>query len=256
MNWLPIYKKELQSYFSSPIAYVVFFLFSAIIGVWWFFWDFQRYLMASAQASQNPYMAESLNVNEIVMRNLFGNVALITLFGLPLLTMRLFSEEKKTGTYELLFTLPLRDWETLLGKFLACWTVFSVMIALTAIYPLTMAVLTNPEPWPILTGYLGMLLLGGAFISLGIFISSLTENQIIAAFGTYGVILVLLVMGLTSGLVGPTGAQVLREVNLFTHLQEFLKGVLDTHDVLFYLLFSYFFLFLTLRSLESKRWRG
>ncbi len=256
MRWVAIYKKELRSYFASPLAYVIAFVFIAIVGVWWFFWDFQRFVIISMQAAQNPYYAEALNVNEIVIRNLFGNLALVMLFGLPLLTMRLFAEEKKTGTYELLFTLPLRDWETLLGKFLACWTVFLLMLLLTAVYPVTMALLTNPEPIPILVGYLGITLLGGAFISFGIFISSLTENQIIAAFGTYGLLLVLLAMGWSSSFVGPSVAEVLKDLNIFNHLQSFLKGVIDTRDVVFYVLFSYFFLFLTLRSLESRRWRG
>ena len=256
MRWIAIYKKELRSYFASPLAYVIAFVFIAIVGVWWFFWDFQRFVIISMQAAQNPYYAEALNVNEIVIRNLFGNLALVMLFGLPLLTMRLFAEEKKTGTYELLFTLPLRDWETLLGKFLACWTVFLLMLLLTAVYPVTMALLTNPEPIPILVGYLGITLLGGAFISFGIFISSLTENQIIAAFGTYGLLLVLLAMGWSSSFVGPSVAEVLKDLNIFNHLQSFLKGVIDTRDVVFYVLFSYFFLFLTLRSLESRRWRG
>ena len=256
MRWVAIYKKELRSYFASPLAYVIAFVFIAIVGVWWFFWDFQRFVIISMQAAQNPYYAEALNVNEIVIRNLFGNLALVMLFGLPLLTMRLFAEEKKTGTYELLFTLPLRDWETLLGKFLACWTVFLLMLLLTAVYPVTMALLTNPEPIPILVGYLGITLLGGAFISFGIFISSLTENQIIAAFGTYGLLLVLLAMGWSSSFVGPSVAEVLKDLNIFNHLQCFLKGVIDTRDVVFYVLFSYFFLFLTLRSLESRRWRG
>jgi len=256
MRWVAIYKKELRSYFASPLAYIIAFVFIAIVGVWWFFWDFQRFVIISMQAAQNPYYAEALNVNEIVIRNLFGNLALVMLFGLPLLTMRLFAEEKKTGTYELLFTLPLRDWETLLGKFLACWTVFLLMLVLTAVYPITMALLTNPEPMPILVGYLGIMLLGGAFISFGIFISSLTENQIIAAFGTYGLLLVLLAMGWSSSFVGPSLAEVLKDLNIFNHLQSFLKGVVDTRDVVFYLLFSYFFLFLTLRSLESRRWRG
>jgi ABC-2 type transport system permease protein len=256
MNWLPIYKKELRSYFSSPVAYVLIFVFLAIVGVWWYFWDLQRYLIISMQAGGNPMYAQALNVNEMVIRSLFGNLALVMLFGLPLLTMRLFAEERKTGTYELLFTLPLRDWETLLGKYLASVTVFGLMLALTGAYPITMALITNPEPYPIFIGYLGMFLLGGAFISVGIFISSLTENQIIAAFGTYGVLLVLLALGMGGGIVGPTAAEVLRYLNIFQHLQEFLKGVIDTRDVLFYLLFSYFFMFLTLRSLESKRWRG
>lgn len=256
MNWIPIYKKELRSYFTSPVAYVISFLFISIVGVWWFFWDFQRFVIVSMQATQNPYYAEALNVNEIVIRQLFGNLALVMLFGLPLLTMRLFAEERKAGTHELLFTLPLRDWETLLGKFLACLTVFSLMLGLTAIYPITMSLLTNPEPWPILVGYLGTLLLGASFISFGIFVSSLTENQIVAAFGTYGLLLVLLAMGWSSSFVGSSVAEVLKDLNIFNHLQSFLKGVLDTRDVVFYVLFSYFFLFLTLRSLESKRWRG
>jgi ABC-2 type transport system permease protein len=256
MNWWPVYKKELRSYFSSPIAYVVFFLFLAIIGTWWYFWDFQQFLILSMSASRMPQYAQALNVNEVVIKTLFWNISLVMLFGIPLLTMRLFSEERKSGTYELLFTLPLRDWETLFGKFLACWTIFGVMVALTVIYPITLGFLTNPELLPILTGYLGMLLLGGAFISLGVFISSLTENQIIAAFATYGTLLVPLVLGMTSGVVGPVMAKVLEELNIYMHLTTFVDGVIDTKDVIYYLLFSYLFMFLTLRSLESRRWRG
>lgn len=256
MRWLPVYRKELRSYFSSPVAYVILFVFVGVIGVWWYFWDFQQYLLLSMHTSRMPGYGGAPNVNETVIKSLFWNISLIMLFSVPLLTMRLFSEEKKSGTYELLFTLPLRDWETFLGKFLACWTFFALMLALTAIYPLTMAILTNPELWPILTGYLGMLLLGGAFISLGIFISSLTENQIVAAFATYGTLLVPFVLGLTTGIGGPTLANILRELNIYEHVTSFIDGVIDTKDVLFYLLFFCLFVFLTLRSLESGRWRG
>ena len=256
MNWLPVYKKELRSYFSSPIAYVMIFVFVGVIGVWWYFWDFQQYLILSMQTSRMPGMGGAPNVNETVIKSLFWNISLVMLFGIPLLTMRLFSEERKAGTHELLFTLPLRDWEILLGKFLACWTVFGLMLTLTAIYPIVMAILSNPELLPILTGYLGMLLLGGAFISVGIFISSLTENQILAAFATYGTLLVPLVLGVTSGAVGPTIAEILLEMNIYQHVASFLNGVIDTKDVVFYLVFFYLFMFLTLRSLESRRWRG
>ena len=256
MNWLPIYKKELRTFFNSPMAYVILFGFVGIIGFWWYILDFRRYLMFSMQAGQNPQFAQMLNVNEMVIASNFGNISLVILFLLPLLTMRMFAEEKKSGTYELLFTLPLRDWHTLLGKFLANWTVLLLMLALTTIYPLTMAVLTNPEPWPIVIGYLGMFLMGGAFISIGIFVSSLTENQIIAAFGTYAILLIILSFSFTEGAVGPVISAFLTEINIFSHLREFLRGVIDTNDLVFYVLVTFFFLFLTLRSLESKRWRG
>jgi ABC-2 type transport system permease protein len=256
MRWWALYKKELRSYFWSPIAYVVLFVFVAIMGAWWFFWDFQRYLIVSLRATQNPYLSDTLNVHEMVLRPMFGNMALVLSFCLPLLTMRLFAEERKIGTHELLFTLPLRDWEIVLGKFAACWTVFAIMLVFTVVYPLVITAMSPLEWGAVLCSYLGIMMMGGAFIALGTFISSLTENQIVAGLITYGVLLVMVALGLSGGLFGPSVGKVLEGLNIFEHLRRFLKGVLDTRDVLYYAAFSYFFIFMTLRSLESKRWRG
>lgn len=255
MNFYPVFKKEMRSYFHSPIAYVVFFVFVSICG-YFFFTDLTYYNMLSFQASRNPYLMGNLNPSEMVIRPMFGNISVIMLFILPMLTMRLFSEERKSGTFELLFTYPLRDWEILLGKFFACLTVALMMVSLTVLYPVLVAWLTTPELGTILTGYLGLIFLGAAFISLGILISSLTENQIVAVALTFGAMMILFVVGWSETYAGPFWGTFLSDISITRHFQSFSKGVLDTRDIVFYLLFTLLFMFLTLRSLESKRWRG
>src|SRR3990170_4649295 len=179
-NFYLIARKELHSYFSSPVAYVVITMFLVITG--YFFYNlFASFSILSFQASTNPAIANQknlLNITETVVRPLFGNISMIMLLMVPLLTMRLFSEEKKSGTIELLLTYPVTDMEVILGKFFACLTVFLLMLLLTATYPVLLFVFGEPEVGPVLTGYVGLVLMGAAFISLGIFTSSLTENQI------------------------------------------------------------------------------
>jgi len=174
----------------------------------------------------------------------------------PLLTMRLFSEEKKSGTIELLLTYPVTDMEVLLGKFLACMAVFTIMIALTVLYPILIIAFGQPEAGPIITGYIGLFFVGASFVSLGIFASSLTENQIIAATVAFGLLLLFWMISFSASLAGPIVGDILSYISMTTHLEGFAKGVIDTEDVVYYLIFITLFLFLTLRILESKKWRG
>jgi ABC-2 type transport system permease protein len=180
----------------------------------------------------------------------------ILLFIMPLLTMRLFAEEKRQGTIELLLTYPVRDLAAVLAKFAACLAVYVVMLGLTGVYPVLLVTFAQPEVGPILAGYLGLLLLGAAFISLGALASSLTENQIVAAAITFGVLLIFWVIGWSSQFAGSDVGWLLSHLSLLDHFDNFPKGIIDTKDVIFYLNFMVLCLFLTLRSLESHRWRG
>jgi ABC-2 type transport system permease protein len=186
----------------------------------------------------------------------FHDMRYIMLLLIPLLTMRLFAEEKKLGTIELLFTNPLRDIEIVLGKYMACLTVFVLMLILTFIYPIMLEVVYSLEIGPIIAGYTGLFLIGASFIACGIFISSLTENQIVAAISTVGVFVFFWFIDWNEGIAGEQAIEVLHQFSLFEHFFNFPRGVIDLKDIVYYLSLITFFLFLTLRSLESRKWRG
>lgn len=254
-GFFPIFKKELRSYFVSPIAYVVMVMFLTIAG-YFFYSSFAFFNFFAFQAMSNPMMARNLNITEGVLRPLFGNLGVVLLFIMPMLTMRLFAEEKKQGTIELLLTYPVRDLAAVLAKFAASLAVYTLMLALTGLYPLLLGIFATPEVGPILAAYLGLFLLGAAFISLGALASSLTENQIVAAALSFGALLLFWVIGWSSQFAGGGPGRLLSHLSLLEHFDSFPKGVIDTKDVIFYLNFMVFCLFLTLRSLESHRWRG
>jgi len=257
-NFYLIFKKEFKSYFASPVAYVVITMFLILTG-YFFYNSLALFSTISFQATMNPMLAKQvglLNITESVVRPLFGNISIILLLMVPLLTMRLFSEEKKSGTIELLLTYPVTDMGILLGKFFACMAVFIIMIALTILYPLLVIVFGQPEIGPIITGYIGVFLVGASFVSLGIFASSLTENQIIAATVAFGLLLLFWMISFSASLAGQTLGDILSYISLTAHLESFAKGVIDTTDIVYYLIFISLFLFLTLRILESKKWRG
>lgn len=257
-NFYLIAKKELQSYFSSPVAYVVITIFLIITG-YSFYNQFASFSTLSFQASTNPAIAQQqnlLNITETVVRPLFGYISMIMLLMMPLLTMRLFAEEKKSGTIELLLTYPISDIEVILGKFFACFVVFLLMLLLTFTYPGLLIMLGEPEIGPTITGYIGLIFMGAAFISLGIFTSSLTENQIIAATLSFGSLLLFFMMGYSVSMMGPTLGNLMNYISMIQHLEGFAKGVVDTTDIIYYILFVTLFIFLTLRVLESKKWRG
>jgi ABC-2 type transport system permease protein len=255
MKVWPILKKELRLYFTSPVAWVVITIFLFISG--YFFYNiFAFYTLASMQSAMNPQMARDLNVTDSVLRPLFSNVSVILLLLMPLITMRLFAEERRSGTIELLLTYPVRDGAVLIGKYLSALTLYALMLALTLLYPGMVAYFARVEWGPLLTGYLGLLLMGGTFLSVGIFASSLTENQIVASITTFGTLLILWVIGWSAEYVGGSWGRVLSHLSLLDHFDTFARGVLDTKDVIYYLDVSIVALFLTLRSLETRRWKG
>ena len=244
MNTLAILKRELKSYFTSFIAYVVIAVFLVISG-YFFYTNLVMFVM---------WVGSDVKLG--LWQFTFQDIRFIMLLLLPLLTMRLFAEEKKLGTIELLFTNPLRDSEILLGKYAACLTVFLVMIILTLLYPVLLAVVFSVEIGPLAAGYVGLFLLGASFIACGIFISSLTENQVVAAIGTIGVLVFFWFIDWNEGIAGEKAIVILHQFSLFEHFFNFTRGVIDTKDVVYYLSLIGFFLFLTMRSLESRKWRG
>jgi len=255
MRWLPLFKKEMRLYFGSPVAYVVFTFFLLISG-WFFSQIFLLYSDFSMRAFSQPQFGQNLNITESVMRPLFTNMAVVLLFFMPMLTMRLFAEEKRAGTMELLLTYPIRDGEVLTGKFLAAVVLYAILLALTLLYPGIVAYFTRVEWGPMLTSYLGLLLIGGTFLAVGLLISSLTENQIVAGFGTFGVLLAFWVIGWGADSARGGLRTTLQYLSVTEHMDGFTRGIVDTKDLVYYASAIGLALFLTLRSLESKRWRG
>jgi ABC-2 type transport system permease protein len=249
-----IYRKELRHYFQSVTAYVMIGLFLVLSG-YFFYSIFRYYNYLSFQAGREPYLASNLNLIEGVMRPLMGNVSVVLLFALPLLTMRLLAEEKKQGTFELLLTYPLSDFEAVMGKYFAALTVFALMLGGTVLYPVMLAIYSNPEPGPIITSYIGLFLMGTSFIAMGVFFSSITSSQIVAGAATFVVSLFFLVIGWAAPFSGPTLSKVIAQLSILEHFDGFSKGIIDVRDVTYYVFLSVFFLFLTLRSLESTHWR-
>lgn len=255
MRVWPIFKKEMLLYFTSPVAYVVFTIFLLIVG-YFFYSIFAFFSMASMQAAMNPGMARDLNVSDGVMRPLFSNVSVILLLLMPIITMRLFAEERRSGTIELLLTYPVRDGAVLVGKYLAAFALYAVMLCLTLLYPAIVASFARLELGPLATGYLGLVLMGGTFLAVGLLASSLTENQIVAAVATFGVLLIFWVIGWSADYAGGVLGQVLTHLSIIDHYDSFARGVIDTRDVIYYVDFMVLALFLTLRSLEARRWTG
>jgi ABC-2 type transport system permease protein len=251
----PIFKKEMRLYFTSPIAWVILTIFTLITG-YFFYSIFAYYTLASMQSMMNPMMAREMNVTDNVLRPLFSNISVILLLLMPLLTMRLFAEERRSGTIELLLTYPVRDGAVLLGKYLAALAMYGVMLAVTLVYPALVLYFARVEWGVLATGYLGLLLMGATFLAVGLFASSLTENQIVASVITFGVLLIFWVIGWSSDYAGGMWGRILSHISLLEHFDSFAKGVLDTKDILYYVNFTLVALFLTLRSLEARRWKG
>jgi len=192
----------------------------------------------------------------MLIRPYFWNIALISLFTLPLITMRLFSEEKKQGTIELLYTAPMQSVHIVLGKFFAGLALYIVMLIPTMLFQSLLFSYGDPEFLPVLSGYFGLMLMGSAFISVGLFISTLTENQIIAAIGGFALALFLWVIGWGANYAGETLAPVLKYISIVTHFEDFAQGVIDSAHLAYYILFSFFGIYLSLKSIESVKWRA
>lgn len=251
--WI-ILRKELRSYFVSPIAYLLLTMFALIFG--FFFWNALGYFVLMGMESQMRGQMFPMNLNEEVIRPLLSNASVIGLFFIPMITMRLFAEEKRTGTIELLATSPIRDTEIIIGKWLAAMTLYATMLLFTALNFGFLFKYGNPDWKPLAIGYLGLLLQAGGLLAIGTFVSTLTKNQIIAGAATFGVCLLLWVLEWVSGYETATWARVLAYMSVITHFESFAKGVLEIKDAIFYLTVIFVGLFFTSRSMESLRWRS
>lgn len=247
-------KRDLRSYFNSPVFYVVTTVFLVIYSFIFFqiltFFSFQ-----SVQAGQFRGMNVGLNLNDMVIEPSFHNMAVTLLLIIPVLTMRSFADEKKSKTYALLLSSPIHLKEIVFGKFIACMTVVAVMVLLSSYCIGFLLLLGEPEIGPIVTGYLGILLMAGCYVGMGVFASSLTDNQIIAAVLAFGMSLFMWIIGWAAQAASAEMGEVLQYLSLVDHMQRFLKGIVDTGDVIYYLSFILFSLFLTHRVLDSQRWR-
>jgi ABC-2 type transport system permease protein len=254
---LAIAQKELKSYFASPIAYIVIGFFVLLYG-YFYALTLQYFVRESMQMSQmGPGGAPSMNINERMIRPVLSNVTVVLLFVMPMITMRTYSEEKRSGTIELLLTSPLSDFQIIMGKFLGALGLYAVMLAVTLIHMAILFVYGSPELGPLVTAYLGLLLLGGCFLSLGLFISSLTKNQIVAGMMTFAVFLMFWIISWIAS-VGSGGmlSDVAAYLSIIDHFDDFAKGVLDTTHLIYYLSFITFSLYLTAKSVDTERWRG
>ncbi len=251
--WI-ICRKELGSYFSSPVAYLLLTMFGLICG--FFFWNFLAIFVVESMEGQMRGQMMPMNLNEQIIRPLLSNAAVIGLFFIPMITMRLFAEEKRTGTIELLATSPIRDLEIIVGKWLAALILYACLLLFTAINFAFLFKYGNPDWKPMVVGYLGLLLQAGGLLAIGTFISSLTKNQIIAGAATFGIELLLWVCGWVAGYETATWARVLAYMSVTTHFESFGRGVLDSKDAIYYITLIFLGLFFTARSLESLRWRS
>jgi ABC-2 type transport system permease protein len=255
-NILAIAQKELKAYFASPIAYIVIGFWALLYG-YFFVAILSFFVRQSMQMNQFGMQGpQSMNVNQQLIRPLLQNVNILVLFLMPMVTMRTYSEEKRSGTIELLLTSPVTDFQIIIGKFLGAMALYGCMLAVTLIHIGLLFIYGQPEWKPIVTTYIGLLLFGGCFVSLGLFISSLTKNQIVAGMVTFAVFLLLWIITWIVSFSGPTVDKITQYISILDHLDDFGKGVLDTTHIIYYLSFISFGLFLTAKSVDSERWRG
>jgi len=249
MTFRALLRKELLSYFVSPLFYVVAAVFFCLCG----FFFYTRLIFFVQYGFGLDILG---NFWLAFLAGAPYSISMVLLLVVPLLTMRLFAEERKLGTIELLLTLPVRDGELVGAKFTACAMVCAVLLAGTVLYPVYIYVL-QPFPWmPIVAGYVGLFLLGLSFVACGIFVSALTENQVIAAVGTLGVLLLFWMLTWNEAATSPQLLHALVWLSMFDHFQGFARGVIDAQDVGYFLSFIALFCFLTLRVLEARKWRG
>ena len=229
--------KEIGTYLSSPMAYIVSAIFIALSG-----------------ASFTTYLAQT-SYSDTSIRGFLETGQLLILLFSALLTMRLISEERKLGTWELLLTAPVREYEIVLGKFFSCLLVLAGMLILTLYFPLLLMIFGDPDTGPILTSYLGLFLLGSAAVAIGIFASSLPPNQIVSAVVAGGILFGLWFLGMVGSLIPEPLGEILSYFSLSEHFPGFVRGVVDTRDLVYYLSVTAVFLFLSVRSIETERWR-
>lgn len=246
--------KEVRSYFVSPVVYVVGAVFLLIVGLL----SYLYIVFAGAQAIQLMQIQgqAQINLNDLVFRNLFASIRFVLLIILPILTMRLFAEEKKLRTFEFLMTSPIGLNEIVAGKFISVFLIFLGLLGLTGLIPLTLSLFSDFDWYPIFTGYLGLVLLGGLFLAIGLLASALTENQIVAAFVSFGLLLFLWLLAGLGSLLGDTAAgQIIAYISYMDHYDKLVRGLIDTKDLVYFGSAIVLMLFLAHRVVDSARWK-
>src|SRR5215510_9020679 len=249
-----IVAKELRSYFVSPVVYVVGAVFLLIVGLLAYLYI----VFTGAQAIQLMQVQgqAQLNLNDLVFRNLFSSIRFVLLLTLPILTMRLFAEERKLRTFEFLMTSPIGIHEIVAGKFMSVFLVFLGLLGLTGLIPLVLSLFSEFDWYPILTGYLGLALLGALFLSVGVLASALTENQIVAAFLSFGILLLFWLLAGLGSLLGDTElGQAVSYLSFMEHFDHLVRGLIDTKDLVYFFSGLVLMLFLTHRVVEAARWK-
>ncbi len=246
-RFFTLVKKEFHIYVNSFILYAVTTIFLLLSG-YFFFTAVIRF--------DTFLIVEGISVEEGLFRQFFLDMVHIICLTIPLLTMRLFAEEKKTGTIELLLTYPVKDMEIILAKYITCLILFAGMLLMTAVYPVVISKIWKLNVKVILSGYLGLFLVGSSFISIGLLISSFTKDQITAAMVTFGICLFFLSIAFNAGWAGYTGQKILVHLSFLEHADKFGKGVIDTASVFHCLIFTICFILFTRESLRSRYWRG
>lgn len=226
-------KREIGAYFKSPIAYVLIGLFILLISI--FFWP-------RLQASRGDFIT------------ILGDMGFFLIFIVPILTMKILAEDRKSGTEVLLMTSPTSLFKIVLGKFIAAYTVFLVITGISLIYPIIIVIYNGAFTIQLAGGYLGFLLLGGAFISIGVLASASTENQIISAIISFVALLVMWVADTLAASVGGIVGTILTWISLISRYQVFTKGILGLAEVIYLISFTAIILFLTVRLIERRRW--
>ena len=252
-NILAVAGKELRAYFHSPIAYLVMALFAVLCG--FFFYNYTAaFVVQTFRMMATGQMAPNVSINEYIIRPLFeGVLTVVLLLLIPLVTMRLFAEEKRSGTIELLLTSPLTDLQIILGKFLGALALYGVLMLLSCLYICLLFLYGNPNAKPLLADVLGFFLFGGALLSLGMWISTLTKNQIIAGVVAFALFLLLYVFDWVNSYSSSDAGRVMSYMALTTHFDNFAKGVIDSSDVVYYLSVIVMGIFLTARSVEALK---
>ncbi len=247
--------KELRGYFVSPVVYVVGAVFLLIFGLL----SYLYIVFAGAQAIQLMQLqggVAQLNLNDLVFRNLFASVRFVLLIILPILTMRLFAEERKLRTFEFLMTSPAGINEIVAAKFVSVLLVFLGLVGLTGLMPAVLMLFSDFDWYPVLTGYLGLILLGALFLAVGLLASALTENQIVAAFLSFGILLVVWLLSGVGSLLGDTlPGQIVSYLSFMEHYDRLVRGLIDTKDLVYFFSGLALLLFLTHRIVETARWK-
>ncbi len=253
-NILAICEKELNSYFSSPIAYLTMAMFAILFG--FFFWNSVGYFVSISVQSMAMGRSFPMDINEMIVRPLLLNTSVIGLFLIPMIAMRLFAEEKRSGTIELLLTSPVHDAEIVIGKWLAALTLYGALLLISFANIGFLFLYGKPDWQPLAAGYLGLILQAGALLAIGAFISTLTKNQIIAGVSTFAACLLLWVFEWVGGYETAVWAKAMAYMSVVSHFEPFAKGVIDSKDAVYFLSLIFLGLFLSVRSLESLRWRS